>query len=365
MKIAIVGAGIFGCTSALKLKEKFPKAQVEIFEKNTSILSAASGINQYRLHRGYHYPRSKETVEQVLSGVRAFEEFYPNAVVNSGYERFYAISTRSKVNSDEYCKFLVNNDLKFEIVPKYTLPLWEENIETVLKVEENSFDVGKLYLDIVERLRKTNIKVNYAQKFERKDLQRFDLVINSTYANINELLPSDQHIDYQFELCEKALVSIGREYKNKGIVVVDGEFCCIDPYGSNPYFHVVGHVSEAIHERQVGKIFQVPNGYLKILNIGLVKSSLSRFPFILNGLNEYFKFEGEPVLPESNKGLNKKIGNVHYQGSMFTVRTVLPDREHDDARPSYITKHSDQLYSIFSGKIGTSVEIANELIKQI
>jgi type IV pilus assembly protein PilB len=50
---------------------------------------------------------------------------------------------------------------------------------------------------------------------------------------------------------------------------------------------------------------------------------------------------------------------------MYTIRTVLPMREHDDARPSYITKHSDRLYSIFSGKIGTCVDIANELVKII
>ena len=116
MKIAVIGAGIFGCTAALKLREKFPSAKIEIFERNSSILSAASGINQYRLHRGYHYPRSKETVAQVLEGVRAFEEYYSTAVVSSGYERFYAVSTQSKVNSEEYCKFLVNSDLKFAIV---------------------------------------------------------------------------------------------------------------------------------------------------------------------------------------------------------------------------------------------------------
>ena len=92
---------------------------------------------------------------------------------------------------------------------------------------------------------------------------------------------------------------------------------------------------------------------------------MSRFPFILRGCEEYFKFEGYPIIPAAAKRTNPLFGNVYYHGSMFTIRTVLPNRDHDDARPSSIIKHSDRFYSIFGGKIGTSVSIANDLIKQI
>ena len=46
-------------------------------------------------------------------------------------------------------------------------------------------------------------------------------------------------------------------------------------------------------------------------------------------------------------------------GSMFGVRVVLPNRHHDDARPTTIRKINDNLYTIFSGKIGTCVSIAD------
>lgn len=366
MKIAVLGAGIFGCTTALKLRERFETATIEIFEKNTSILSSASGINQYRLHRGYHYPRSGETVTQVLEGVAEFERYFHDAVVGRGFERYYGIAKNgSKVNSNEYLNFLEKNDLEYEIIKNSSLPLHENNLDLIVKVKENSFDSGQLYLILVERLRKSGIKVRLGQEFKRKDLNRFDLVINCTYANLNALLPEQDQLEYQFELCEKAVVSLGKEYQKKGFVILDGDFCCIDPLGSDNHFHVIGHVKEAIHDTQVGKHFKVPTGYSEILNMGTCRTGLSRFAFILNGCTEFFKFEGKPVIPEPSKGSNKLIGNVYYQGSMFTVRTVLPDREHDDARPSYITKHSDQLYSVFSGKIGTSVSIANDLIKMI
>ena len=69
MKIGIVGGGIFGVAIAAKLGKHF---QVDLFEKNNDILQSASGINQYRLHRGYHYPRSMETA---ISSKRSLTSF--------------------------------------------------------------------------------------------------------------------------------------------------------------------------------------------------------------------------------------------------------------------------------------------------
>ena len=50
---------------------------------------------------------------------------------------------------------------------------------------------------------------------------------------------------------------------------------------------------------------------------------------------------------------------------MFTIRAVLPNRDHDDARPSIITMHNDKCYSLFSGKIVTAVDKANDLLKNL
>lgn len=360
MKIGIVGAGIFGITSALKLREKFPKAEITIFEKGTTILGSASGINQFRLHRGYHYPRSNEMIQSTVE----FESEFNNCIVRG--ERYYAIAKEgSLVTSDQYLTFLENNQLKYWKCDEKNLPLFYNKLDLVVKVEENSFDSAELYLELTKRLISNKIKVKFGTVFTKKDLKRFDLVVNATYSNLNGILDEEDQLEYQFELCEKPIVSVGKEFQNKGFVIMDGEFCCIDPLGFNKYFHVLGHVKEAIHDRQIGFKYKIPSGYSEILNIGSCKSSLSRFPFILNGCSEFFKFESNPVIPESSKGSNKLIGGVHYHGSMFTVRTVLKDRDHDDARPSQIIKHNEKLYSIFSGKIGTSVQIANDLIKQI
>ena len=50
---------------------------------------------------------------------------------------------------------------------------------------------------------------------------------------------------------------------------------------------------------------------------------------------------------------------------MYTVRTVLVDREHDDARPTIVKHEGDGVYTLFSGKVDTCVDAANILIKKL
>ena len=62
MKIAIIGAGFFGSTIALKLSKKHT---VHLFEKEKDILNGASRVNQFRFHMGFHYPRSQKTIKEI------------------------------------------------------------------------------------------------------------------------------------------------------------------------------------------------------------------------------------------------------------------------------------------------------------
>jgi len=59
------------------------------------------------------------------------------------------------------------------------------------------------------------------------------------------------------------------------------------------------------------------------------------------------------------------IKNSQHIGSMFTIRTVLPDRDFDDARPTIVSQQGKNLFNLFSGKIGTSVDAAKELHEKI
>ena len=83
---------MFGLSSALALTNY--GFQVDVKEKSNNILNGASSINQYRLHRGYHYPRSKETAEECLDGLKTFKRKYGDCVVNGGYNSYVFNSFR-------------------------------------------------------------------------------------------------------------------------------------------------------------------------------------------------------------------------------------------------------------------------------
>ena len=65
-KIAIVGAGLFGCTIALILSKKH---EIDLYETKSDILNEASMCNQFRFHLGFHYPRSTKTVNEIQKSI--------------------------------------------------------------------------------------------------------------------------------------------------------------------------------------------------------------------------------------------------------------------------------------------------------
>ena len=106
------------------------------------ILKSASDTHQCRIHRGYHYPRSDKTAQELLSSESSFINEFSDAVMKTT-ENFYCVSKNdSLVNADEYIDFCNRNSLEFE---KTNLELVDENsIQLCLKVRENLYDYEKL-----------------------------------------------------------------------------------------------------------------------------------------------------------------------------------------------------------------------------
>ena len=61
----------------------------------------------------------------------------------------------------------------------------------------------------------------------------------------------------------------------------------------------------------------------------------------------------------------KDIESAEHIGSMFTIRTVLPNRDKDDARPTLVENPTDNIFNLFSGKIGTCVSATEELMEYV
>lgn len=90
MRLAIVGAGWYGCHLATALDAL--GMEVRVFEQHQRPFHEASGNNQFRLHQGFHYPRHHGTRMQSRDGFMRFVERYPSlsAPVRSN---IYAVPT--------------------------------------------------------------------------------------------------------------------------------------------------------------------------------------------------------------------------------------------------------------------------------
>jgi hypothetical protein len=346
MKIAICGGGIFGVSIAWVLaKNNF---SVNLFEKENDILQAASNINQYRLHQGYHYPRSRETILQSMEGKKHFEREYGGSLFGNKIQHYYSFAKYNSLVTPEECIKMWNScNLTHTMVENVNL-VNNEQIHSTAIVNEDIFDPVALRKICWEKLNKYGVNVILNKEAKKEDLEGYDLVVVATYSQNNKLLedyPESQR-EYQFELCEKPVLRLPEKFKNKSIVVVDGPFACIAPFGNTGLF-VMGHVVHAIHKRTIGKLPEIPKEFLPLINKGVVKN-----PPITN-IKKFIE-DGAVLFPD--------LKEAEHIGSMFTIRTVPPNRDHDDARPTFVERIGKNIISVFSGKIGTCINAAEQVL---
>ena len=343
-KALVIGAGVFGLSSAMALMNYGFK--VDVKEKSDGIMRGASSINQYRLHKGYHYPRSKETAQECLDGLYSFKRKYQDCVINGGITHMYSIASEdSLVNADEYKEFL--NDMNLPYTEREPMP----NCDLTIVADEELYNPELMKSNLEKKIWSSNVKV-YSNT-EVTDLEQckkdYDVIVIATYSNINQLL--DKKKEYQFELCEKPVVKLPKIFENTSIVIMDGPFMCLDPYGSE--YHVLGNVKHAIHSWNKGTEPFWDNEYTKYLNKGLIKNPKPELTKIDKFIESGVKYFGD------------EFADLEHIGSMYTFRAVLTNRDHDDARPTLVNHEGDNVWSLFSGKIDTCVDAANELIRRI
>jgi hypothetical protein len=245
------------------------------------------------------------------------------------------------ISSEEYTKFLDEMGLKYNINESFN------GTDLTIKADEELFDSDKLRIQVTQKMKGAGVEVVCKRVTVKEDFEDYDYVVIATYAKMNELL--DEPRQYQYEVIEKPVVKLPKKYKNKSVVVMDGPFMCLDPYKNG--YHVLGHVEHAIHSTNVGDYPMVLNKHIvAYLNNGVIHN-----PHVTK-INKFI---------EAGMEFFEDFDKLEHIGSMFTIRTVLAHRDHDDARPTLVKKENDNTFSIFSGKIGTCVQAANQLVNEI
>ena len=340
--VSIIGGGIFGSTIAIELANQ--GFNVVLYERHENLLEEASSINQYRVHEGYHYPRSIETAVECKASVTDFIKYYKQSIIpkSAGIINYYAIASKSSMTeAEEYITFMDKVRLPYIKVK----PL--QGTDLMVEVEESIFDPAILASCVNKRIFGAGVELRLGWEATEKDLLDADFTIVATYANLNDWRVDKR--EYQYEICEKPVLRLPDSYHKKSIVVMDGPFMCIDPLGSSD-LHVMGNVVHAIHNSNIGHKPIIPDGYENLINKGLIKNpSITKInKFIESALNFF---------PDIDK--------AQHIGSMFTIRTVLPYKENDDARPTLVEWIGNNRLLVFSGKICTCVSASKTVLKCI
>lgn len=361
-KVAVVGGGLFGVMTALKLSEQ--GFQVAIFEKQSSVLLGASYINQNRLHMGYHYPRSPETALAACIHQQEFQRLFPEAVVDD-FEHYYCVATEdSHVTGKEFLEFCDRLSLPYETVWPRNITLNRELIETCVWVPEKLYDANVLRESLRGMLdRESRIKLNvnteilginqFHDGFEIHyhgaggvDRMQVDAVVNATYSNINRLISmlGCAPRQYQFELCEIAVVKA--PWKGRvGCGIMDGPFFGILPFGKSGSY-LLYDVELSVLERNFG---QSP----------AFCRDLAYYD------QEIIRAERFRRYQQKASRFIKEMADCLHLYSIYVPRVVLANRDSDDARPTELLRHSDGVWSIFAGKISLAIPTAETIAREV
>lgn len=360
--VAVIGAGIFGCLTALKLAEK--GFNVTLIDQNHDILFGASYINQNRIHMGYHYPRSMETAKSCKAFEEEFNREFEEAVVDN-FDHYYCIANKdSHLTPEDYVSFCNQLDLPFSLYD-FTQELLFDSKEIGIHicVPERVYDANILRKKILNRIldygnkiklqlstRVTKITTQDQNYVLSTDLTTspfyVDSVVNATYSNMNRILDMIglPVKEYQYELCEIPIILV--PWKNRiGFTIMDGPFFGILPFGFSQEY-LLYDVELSVLERSVGT---KPSFAHDVKYYDDPTRREQRF-------NEYIS-KAKRFVPDA--------AYCRYLYSSYIIRMVLPDSDKDDARPTELLNHGNGIWSIFSGKVTNAIPLAETLSQEM
>ena len=304
--------------------------------------------SQYRLHKGYHYPRSDKTVDQLLTSLPRFLEEYDDAIERK-YTQLYALAkNNSLTNKDEYLHFLNKHSLNYEIVNSLPI-LINGKFSLIIKSSEYLINYKKLKKIVQERLKNNpliNLKLN--TEFQESDLNNYDFIIFCGYGLMSKIVPKELKKKYKFQLVEKLVVKTPLSLSKTSLVIIDGPFMCIDPIPDTK-FSVLGNVKKAVYQTSFGYEPTISKTNEKIIPwIDEYEENKTRFKdFIDHGAQYISDFK-----------------KCKFNYSMRGFRVIPENLESTDERLSIIRSHNKYI-EVLSGKIDSCSWVADKVLEKI
>jgi glycine/D-amino acid oxidase-like deaminating enzyme len=347
----IVGGGFFGTSLAAHLAAS--GSSVVLLEEGAGLLGRASYANQARIHNGYHYPRSLLTALRSRVNYPTFRRDYA-ACVRENFTHYYAVPAKfSKVTARQFQRFMERIGAPIRRADDRVRKLFDPVlIEDVFVVEECAFDAAALKdialrqlaesgvtthleTEVVRIIRRpANLEV-VARQTDGEFTVETPLLLNCTYSRINTILARAdlRPLKLKHEIAEMALVRIPEEISGLAFTVMCGPFFSLMPFPPRN-LHTLSHVRYTPNcSWQEGPGLPVGDPYA----IFAAHPKRSKF--------EHMRRDSARHLPALTK--------LEQEGSLWEVKTVLPQSEADDSRPILFRQADDdpRIWSIMGGKI--------------
>jgi glycine/D-amino acid oxidase-like deaminating enzyme len=321
----IVGGGFFGSYFADHLARR--GQSVLLVEREPQLLMRASLVNQARIHRGYHYPRS------VLTGIRSainyarFAADFSNCV-DASRPSYYAIaSTGSNVTAQQYRRFCGTIGASLRPAPVAVRHLFAAGaVEEIFAVEECVFDALKLRDEMIRRLAGSGVTTMLSAEAER--ITRNGVVVEGReiecdaafvccYAETNPLLVRSglAPVPFKHELVEMALIDVPPELAGVGVTVMCGPFFSMMPFPTRG-LHTLSHVRYTPHFGWSDPAVDPGDLFRRFRR-------RSQYPQMVRDAARFVP----------------RIAGSRYVDSLWEVKTLLPQSESNDSRP--ILYHRD------------------------
>ncbi|KAL9651346.1 hypothetical protein ABK040_001298 [Willaertia magna] len=353
MKIAIIGAGWYGCHLALVLKEE--GHEVTIYEKNSEIFRGASGYNQFRLHQGLHYPRSYITRKQTLEGYKHFISRYECLTTSVDFNLYGVSQQGSLLDFGTYKQIMDATGIKNKLFDFRHFGL--AGLEGSVVCEERVLYHSAPRTYFMEKL-KDNLKLNSTIKKIETDEdspfvclndEKYDWCINCTYNTFTKTPSLNQF----YEPCITLIYKDIREnpYPRVAITVMDGKFPSLFPY-----------ISDKEDEQNGDVLYTLTNvEYTPLGQYNNFKAAEDRRLQVQNN----FKDEVLPRIPLFEQGVLKYYPsfNKHFKYHSFFTSMKTKPYDNSDSRECTVEREG-RLISVMSGKVN-SLHVAEDMVKKL
>lgn len=355
-RVAVIGAGIFGCNVALVVANA--GYDVVVFDRLPDIIMGTSNNNTNRVHQGFHYPRDIQTAIECRDNYCRFETEFREALLDN-YPNIYCIAEeQSLTTKEDFLKFCDVVGLPYSVIDLNCLNVKIDGCNLSISCLETILDSNILRNVLCSRIinnkqvtlscntevaaiKKSSHKFELSFLSETQPQQSFDAVVNCSYANINTLT---EQLGYkvdeaQYEYTVVPIISL--DIPLMSITIMDGPFMTLFPYGKTKKY-LLYHVDYSVIKTEI----------TKTLNRDWLDPHKS--PLVSMDKDKYFK-----VMLKSCCKYVPALANAKLCGYLESPRMVLPKHEKDDARPSFVTDYGEGYFTIFSGKIDRSLSIAD------